>query len=214
MRLRQDLPAETLASGRISSLTITKRNDIYENPKNARRCSTTRLLRRRTGTTDLTPLWEGQSRYRGKMKIKAQRCSRLMSSNTPKTEARVRIQFELRENRYNHLKKLMELTGTETNKELFENALTLMEWAVEETLAGNVVGIMAPHTNSFQRLLFSPLRRLYHESESNEFAPAANITGNTNETGSGNASQFNRGKSSHGVATAAAGDRLSRPSDD
>jgi hypothetical protein len=120
-------------------------------------------------------------------------------------ESRVRIQFDLRENRYDHLKELMGRTGIETNKELFENALTIMEWAVEEASAGNVVGVVDPHSGTFQKLLFTPLRRLAKNENtkpSRFVVKTANIvTTNGNQARGQSADESSRGPTSNGVAS-------------
>lgn len=44
----------------------------------------------------------------------------------------MRIQFELTEEKANELTQLMNTIGVSTKKDLFENALTFLEWAVNE----------------------------------------------------------------------------------
>jgi hypothetical protein len=51
----------------------------------------------------------------------------------------VRIQFELPKNKADELDRLMKETGVQTKKELFNNALTLLKWAVRETGHGNSI---------------------------------------------------------------------------
>ena len=52
---------------------------------------------------------------------------------------KIRLQFELPEDKVEELDKIMEKCSIETRKELFNNALTLFEWAVEEVSSGNVI---------------------------------------------------------------------------
>ncbi|WP_318458369.1 hypothetical protein [Photobacterium leiognathi] len=48
----------------------------------------------------------------------------------------VRIQFDLSEDRSNELSDIMDKCGMNTRKELFNYALTLLEWAVDESEKG------------------------------------------------------------------------------
>ena len=51
----------------------------------------------------------------------------------------VRIQFELTKEKADELDGLMKETGVQTKKELFNNALTILKWAVRETKKGNSI---------------------------------------------------------------------------
>jgi hypothetical protein len=51
----------------------------------------------------------------------------------------VRIQFELPKDKADELEGLMKETGVLTKKELFNNALTLLKWAIRETKRGNSI---------------------------------------------------------------------------
>jgi hypothetical protein len=51
----------------------------------------------------------------------------------------VRIQFEMPKDKAEELDGLMKETGVQTKKELFNNALTILKWAVRETKNGNSI---------------------------------------------------------------------------
>jgi len=68
----------------------------------------------------------------------------------------MRLQFEFYEDRINDLKRLKEETGSETLKELFNNALTMFEWAVEEVKNGNEIAAVNEREKVF-RVLVTPL---------------------------------------------------------
>ena len=53
--------------------------------------------------------------------------------------ATTRIQIELAEGRAKELNDLMVRCGLATKKDLFNNAMSLLEWAIEEVEAGKVV---------------------------------------------------------------------------
>jgi len=50
-----------------------------------------------------------------------------------------RVQIELAEDRVKELNDLMERCGLTTKKDLFNNAMSILEWAVEEVEAGNSI---------------------------------------------------------------------------
>ncbi len=51
----------------------------------------------------------------------------------------MRLNFEFSEQRVGDLKKLLDETGTDTMKDLVNNAFTILEWAIDETKAGNEI---------------------------------------------------------------------------
>jgi len=83
----------------------------------------------------------------------------------------MRLQFDMLESSYHRLTQVMDATGMATKKELFENALTLLEWAIEETAEGNVVGVLDTRTNHFQKLRFAPLAILYAKTQKKHVVP-------------------------------------------
>jgi|WetSurMetagenome_2_1015567.scaffolds.fasta_scaffold330645_2 hypothetical protein len=60
-------------------------------------------------------------------------------SNEKLKDKIVRLQFEISEGRLKELEDLMDVTGTGTKKELLNNSLTLLEWAVNEKKRGNMI---------------------------------------------------------------------------
>ncbi|EPR7090088.1 hypothetical protein ACU79H_004286 [Vibrio fluvialis] len=51
----------------------------------------------------------------------------------------VRMQFDFPEDRVKELEEMMLKCGVSTRKELFNNALTILEWAIEESEMGHEV---------------------------------------------------------------------------
>jgi hypothetical protein len=51
----------------------------------------------------------------------------------------VRVQVEVLEDRLSELNELMRLCGLSTRKDLFNNAISILEWATEEVGKGNVI---------------------------------------------------------------------------
>jgi hypothetical protein len=68
----------------------------------------------------------------------------------------MRLQFEFSNDRINELKQLKEETGSETLKELFNNALTMLEWAIEEVKAGNEIAAVNEDEKVY-RVFITPL---------------------------------------------------------
>jgi endonuclease V-like protein UPF0215 family len=52
----------------------------------------------------------------------------------------VRVQFDVPEKRIEDIEKLQELTCTTTRKDIYENGMTLLEWAVEQVQKGRLIG--------------------------------------------------------------------------
>ena len=68
-----------------------------------------------------------------------------------------RIQIELPEEKLKALEELMNETGLKTKKELLNNALTLLTWAVRETKAGRVIASVDEHEKKYKEILLPAL---------------------------------------------------------
>jgi hypothetical protein len=64
----------------------------------------------------------------------------------------VRIQFELPKDKVAELEDLMKETGVQTKKELFNNALTLLKWAVREAGRGNSIASVDEARGKYREL--------------------------------------------------------------
>lgn len=65
----------------------------------------------------------------------------------------VRIQFELPEEKVAELKKLMDESGIKTRKDLLNNALMLLEWAISERRAGRAIVSVDEKKNRYKEVL-------------------------------------------------------------
>jgi len=77
----------------------------------------------------------------------------------------MRIQLDLPEEKVQELKALMADADIETYKELFNNALTLLEWSIEETKAGRTLASIDEAQESYRVLVMPILQRIakkYH----------------------------------------------------
>ncbi len=68
----------------------------------------------------------------------------------------MRLNFELPEERINDLKQLQIETGSESMKELFNNALTMLEWSVKEIKNGNEIAAVNEEGKVY-RVFITPL---------------------------------------------------------
>lgn len=76
----------------------------------------------------------------------------------------MRINLEFSEERVGDLKKLLEETDTSSMKDLVNNAFTVLEWAVEETKAGNEIAAVNEKEQVY-RVLAMPILRRVRNSE-------------------------------------------------
>ncbi len=68
----------------------------------------------------------------------------------------MRLNFEFSESQVNDLKALQQKTGTGTMKDLFNSALSMLEWAVDETANGNEIAAVNEEDNRY-RVLVAPI---------------------------------------------------------
>lgn len=64
----------------------------------------------------------------------------------------IRFQIEMNVDQMRDLERLMALCGLRTKRELFNNALTLLKWAVKEKAKGSSILAMNDANNSFLEL--------------------------------------------------------------
>ena len=75
------------------------------------------------------------------------------SGEPSKMNAKVqRVQFDVPEDRLAELQELMKSCGIETRKDLFNNALTLLEWAVRESARGRTIASVSDDEKSYREL--------------------------------------------------------------
>jgi len=83
---------------------------------------------------------------------------------------KVRIQIELDREKYEELQKLLEKTGTRTMKDFFNNAITLLKWALKKRSEGALIVAMNEEQKSYVELempiLEAAVRQVFTEKES------------------------------------------------
>jgi hypothetical protein len=76
----------------------------------------------------------------------------------------MRLNFEFSDQRVDDLKLLLAATGTETMKDLVNNAFTILEWAVDETKVGNEIAAVNEQKEVFRVLVTPILQRVAKNS--------------------------------------------------
>jgi hypothetical protein len=88
----------------------------------------------------------------------------------------MRIQLELPDVQVQELKTLMQEAGFETYKEVFNNALTLLEWAINEQKTGKVIAAVDEQNEKYRVLVMPALERVAKAAKKAE--QTAQITAN------------------------------------
>src|ERR1700676_1241598 len=71
-----------------------------------------------------------------------------------------RIQLDVSDEKVAELEKLMSTVGLKTKKELLNNALTLLEWAVKERAAGRIIASVDEHGDKYKEILMPVLQNV------------------------------------------------------
>jgi hypothetical protein len=79
-------------------------------------------------------------------------------------EKKVRIQLEVSERRMAELQALMEACDISKQKELFNAALTLLEWAVAERRKGRTIGSIDEVSMKYKELALPALMAVHAEA--------------------------------------------------
>jgi len=78
---------------------------------------------------------------------------------------KVRVQVDFSERRVAELEHLQKLCDLGTKKELFNNALTLFEWAVGEVMQGRSIASLDEKTQKYRELQMPALETAARHSE-------------------------------------------------
>jgi hypothetical protein len=87
----------------------------------------------------------------------------------------MRLNFEFSEERINDLRALQTETDSDSMKELFNNALTMLEWAVREVKNGNEIAAVNDAQRVY-RVLITPLLERVARKNAKETKLAAGAT--------------------------------------
>ena len=78
----------------------------------------------------------------------------------------LRVQFEMSQKRLHDLDRVKAAAGIRTRRELFDNAFTLFEWAVQQAMRGWTVAAVDEETGQFQPLLMPALSNARRDAKS------------------------------------------------
>ena len=73
----------------------------------------------------------------------------------------MRLQIEITEDQNRHILKLMDEAGLSIKKDLFNYALSLFFWAIEEVGNGNMIASVNEEHNRYRELQMPALRRAF-----------------------------------------------------
>jgi len=82
----------------------------------------------------------------------------------------VRLQFEIPDTNFKELERLMAEAGVKTKTELLNNALTLLEWAVEQKERGRIIASVDEKDQKYQELLMPIFARVVRKRPASETA--------------------------------------------
>jgi metal-responsive CopG/Arc/MetJ family transcriptional regulator len=77
----------------------------------------------------------------------------------------IRVQLDMPEERVKDLENIMAKTGVSTRKDVFENALALFEWAVNERMSGRKIASLDEKEDGFRELLMPALASVKNEAK-------------------------------------------------
>lgn len=69
----------------------------------------------------------------------------------------MRIQLEMNDERVREIEKLMDERGIKTKKDLFNNALSLFEWALTEIKSGKIIASVDEKQDKYKQLIMPAL---------------------------------------------------------
>jgi len=71
----------------------------------------------------------------------------------------MRLNFEFTEQQVKDLKELRQKSGSTTMKELFNNALSVFEWTIDQSIKGKKIASVDEEDKSYSVLVALPLQR-------------------------------------------------------
>ena len=81
-----------------------------------------------------------------------------------KNEKKTRVQFELTKRGVQEFEELEEITDVATKKELFDNAFTLLKWAVKERQNGRIIASVDEDNEKYKQIELPLLSRVKGKS--------------------------------------------------
>ncbi|MBF9036829.1 hypothetical protein HKCCE2091_21555 [Rhodobacterales bacterium HKCCE2091] len=92
--------------------------------------------------------------------------------------SKTRFQFDVKDSRVPEIRALMEAIGADSNRELFNNALTILEWAVGEVQSGNTIASINEANQVYRELQMPALNTASSRSSKGDRAGQAGASSN------------------------------------
>lgn len=77
----------------------------------------------------------------------------------------VRVQLDMPADRIREIETIIAKTGVSTRKDVFENALALFEWAVNERIKGRKIASIDEEQDGFCEIIMPALASVKHEAK-------------------------------------------------
>ncbi len=71
----------------------------------------------------------------------------------------MRINFEFTEDQVKELKALQQKTGSASMKEMFNSAMSMLEWSVDEKIKGHEIASLDPDSQNYRVLVMPILQK-------------------------------------------------------
>jgi hypothetical protein len=78
--------------------------------------------------------------------------------------AQIRLQIDITEERLREIERLMDECGFSSKKEFFDNAVTLLKWAVRRSKEGNLIASVNEQENKWRELQMPFLVRAHERA--------------------------------------------------
>ena len=82
-----------------------------------------------------------------------------------KEQKMVRVQLDMPVERMKDIQNIMARTGVSTRKDIFENALALFEWAVNERTSGRIIASIDKTEEGFHEVVMPALASVKNEAK-------------------------------------------------
>jgi len=87
----------------------------------------------------------------------------------------MRINFEFTEDQVKELKALQQKIGSTSMKEMFNSAMSILEWSVDEKIKGREIASLDPDSNNYRVLVTPILQKAARQRQANAPATEAEL---------------------------------------
>jgi hypothetical protein len=87
----------------------------------------------------------------------------------------MRINFEFTEEQVRELKALQQKTGCTSMKDMFNSAMSMLEWSVDETIKGHEIASFDPDSENIRVLVMPILQKASKQKEARALSTDAEL---------------------------------------